>query len=410
MIRIGRAVAAGAAAVLLLTMPSPVRAAEAPVLTATPDHVPASTDATIVVTLTGCDGPGTPAIEVLRSIYDVEPQWRMLPVTETSPGVWEASSIASSPGSDQVYRGVCSSGATSPDTRVDVDWKEMFTVPFLQPTTAAPLLGVTGTDCETGDPSVQYRVDDRFWIDHVPTDEHGDFRSSPPTIGPGHYIGIMGSCGGTFAYGPIGWFTSEDAVFPKSIQVLASAGEGPPGTSYVFDEVCDSTLGVSARQQGGEAPPAYTAGPSKPGWWQIRATAAETDTTFDLTCGRLEDPVRFDVDAPTMAFASSDQAAGPAPDQVVATDCPPDTAADVRFLIDGDAQDATAVPDLSGDWTMPLPAVPAGAELVVEASCGSVTYDPITLAGTSGEAAAPGAAAPAAAPASAVPGQASYTG
>ncbi|MEZ5179327.1 MAG: hypothetical protein R2746_13895 [Acidimicrobiales bacterium] len=129
-----------------------------------------------------------------------------------------------------------------------------------------------------------------------------------------------------------------------------------------------------------------------PGEWSAQLEAGLTDWTVTGTCGDVDlGEVVVDVDNPLMAFLPIG-AFAPEPDppsEVFGSDCPDGTAAAVDFqAVRGTLRDAelgattvrTTVPiDRRGDWQARVPSATPGSMVRVSASCGAVTYSPLTF-------------------------------
>lgn len=168
-----------------------------------------------------------------------------------------------------------------------------------------------------------------------------------------------------------------------------------------------------------------------PALYGIELTASGDSWTATFTPGRTHDlwivaecegapsaTILLDVDAPTLSFTRSDGLfwrPNDEPGRVYGTDCPPKTVATVVISRAGEESTYQAEVEEPGDWQIEFPALAPGETVTVSASCGDVTYEPIsatreadtsTTSTVSTPAVDPGSAPPAAA----LPSLPSYTG
>lgn len=359
----------------LVVAPRPSSAADAPVLTASPDQVAFRGDEVITLTLTGCDGPTAPAIEHLGSIYEAPPTWGRLPVEETDPGTWVATSEAVSPGSDQVFRGVCGSGAVSPTIRVDVDWKELFTDPFLEGPGDA-LAAVVGTDCDPpAVAAVHFRVGERTWVVHPTVDARGDWRAVPPVIPRGRRIGIVGRCG-DFVYIPTAWVNGGPPPMPRQ-NLYLDPGQGRPGTAFTGEVVCGTQPTITRYFDGDDVVTPVAVEPAasgSDGWWEFHDRAGRVDARYTVSCGLTTDHVTFDAITNELRFGPAGLAVdgyGFDPTTVDGTDCDAGRTVTVRLAVGfRPVQVLQPKTDEFGDWSVPLPADALRLGIIANASCG----------------------------------------
>ncbi|MBX3286590.1 MAG: hypothetical protein KF703_14675 [Actinobacteria bacterium] len=126
-----------------------------------------------------------------------------------------------------------------------------------------------------------------------------------------------------------------------------------------------------------------------PGEWSAQLEPGLTDWTVTGTCGDADlGEVVVDVDNPLMAFLPIG-AFAPEPDppsEVFGSDCPDGTEATVTFEdeVNGFRDVQTAAIDARGDWSVSpgypgvAPEPPVVLHITVRATCGAVTYAPLT--------------------------------
>lgn len=157
------------------------------------------------------------------------------------------------------------------------------------------------------------------------------------------------------------------------------------------------------------------------GVWTGTAHGAD-DLEILSSCDGVELSATVDIDTPRllpMPWGPPGDLPDP-PESYLGTDCPDGTDATVTFAPAGlDPIVVGASTNALGDWTVTVPALPAGTVVTVDASCGSVTYpttsyvaggrDSVTTSSTPTSTSVP-ATAPLAPPAVARPGRATFTG
>ena len=392
----------------------PAGAADVPVVTATPMSVDNGQGFT--VTLTGCEGPGAPKIVKYGNIYLPKSSDIPVSIMESTPGVWKTTNEAGDY-SDQIYFGICASGARSAGVRVDVDWREMFTDPFLS-TPPAPLKGVTGTDCSTGEPVVvSFRMGERVWEVRPKIDASGNWFAGAPAGLPTHGTAtVIGRCG-DWRYIPVSWTTERPPIHYPPAQGFLSPGDGPIGTTITGNYLCDAVPTVLLNHPGDDffVPVPIEAASAGTLGYRWTGTAIDTDSRYTVNCGKQVDVLTFDVDAPKVRLGPVGSVADPTPRWLEGTDCPDGTSVTVTYAHGSTSEPHTAAIDTFGDWQVPLPRVAAGTRVVATASCGRVTY--ASLAYDAGGATTTTSQGPGvtqdpntAAPAEAVPGTSSFTG
>jgi hypothetical protein len=183
--------------------------------------------------------------------------------------------------------------------------------------------------------------------------------------------------------------TGAAAVIGLALTAAADGGlsltpsSGPPGTAYQVTVSCgDRPVVYRGFAQDdyvpGTIPPLPTDEVSEvaPSVWAADAVATDFDTPWWATCdGADAGNGRFDSERPHLWF-------GPRPTlftldprtTVEGTDCPAGTTATVSITADGQTTTHQAAIDAYGDWTVALPSPVGSAELVIDASCGDVTY------------------------------------
>lgn len=147
------------------------------------------------------------------------------------------------------------------------------------------------------------------------------------------------------------------------------------------------------------------------------------DRTHDLwivaECeGTPSATILLDVDAPTLSFTRSGGLfwrPNDEPGRVYGTDCPPETVATVVISRAGEESSYQAELEELGDWQIELPALAPGETVTVSASCGDVTYEPISATReadtpTTSTVSTPAVDTGSAPPAAALPSSPSYTG
>ena len=170
---------------------------------------------------------------------------------------------------------------------------------------------------------------------------------------------------------------------------------GPPGTPYKVTVSCgEAPLVYQGFSQGDHVPGTIGPRPSdevnevSPSTWQVDATAGGWDSPWYATCGDSEaGSARFDTDNPQLWFGPRPSCCGEDPSHprtiLEGTDCPAGSTATVSFTVDGTDTGATAAVDELGDWSVPLPGPLGSQELTIDASCGAVVYDQVTVTTTS---------------------------
>ena len=201
--------------------------------------------------------------------------------------------------------------------------------------------------------------------------------------------------GGLVALGALG-ATAAGAV--SGLDITPSSG--PPGTSYTVKVTCDVTPSIYRAnmqgdpEQGTIAPrPPDEVSEVSPSVWAVDATAGAYDANWYASCS--DTPVgeqRFDTKAPHLWFGPHLHPFGLPSDHTLleGTDCPPGSTVTGQIRHDEDiVVPFTATIDQFGDWSTPLPGPLGTQELEADASCGSVTYDRLTVTTTSTSTPAP---------------------
>jgi hypothetical protein len=174
-----------------------------------------------------------------------------------------------------------------------------------------------------------------------------------------------------------------------ALAITLSAPGGPAGSAYTAEVPCAVEPEVKVRSLD-VSPPAATLVPlpgveAQPGLWVFDLQAGARDQLIGASCNGESAQARFDVEQPALLPGPTVNNFGawrPQLDRttVVGTDCPAGTQATVTLVGTGGATvTTTASIDAYGDWEVPIPAaIPAGT-VTITASCGAVTYAPISF-------------------------------
>jgi len=167
--------------------------------------------------------------------------------------------------------------------------------------------------------------------------------------------------------------------------ITLTPSEGAPGTPYVVKVDCGQAPDLYGRPLNEQGPPGtllpLAMKEVAPSTWQVDEVAGLVDDVYGGNCGDDRLDARFDTDNPRMYL-------GPIPESpfqngprttVEGTDCPAGTQARVAFHHDGQTDTVDVATNSRGDWTTLLPGQAGTEDLTIDASCGSVTYDPITI-------------------------------
>ncbi|HET8930765.1 MAG TPA: hypothetical protein VFN21_08930 [Acidimicrobiales bacterium] len=206
---------------------------------------------------------------------------------------------------------------------------------------------------------------------------------------------------------------------------------GPIGSHYTVEVDCatPATIRVFPLSDAPQATvPPEDGTESPPGTWTFDEQAGNVDELVVSDCDGHSSRFRYDVDAPalfpgpTVVHFGDWDPRRPA-SSVIGTDCPEGTTASVRISgPDGFTDTQTAPIDRYGNWEVPIPATAPSGDLSVDAACGALRFDAITIrhtgsttpGGTGSDASSPAnePSAPSGAPSPATPVAAipNYTG
>lgn len=179
------------------------------------------------------------------------------------------------------------------------------------------------------------------------------------------------------------------AISGSAYALSVSPEGGAPGSDYTVQVDCASSPSLYVTDLRAGIPPATIAPlagiESSPGTWDFEVHAGDVDQMVKSSCGGEGDSFRYDVDSaqlfPGPTFATySDVRPGLIGSTVVGTDCPAGTKA-VAVFTDNHGFSATRsiTIDAYGNWEIKVPDSAPTGQLVVHATCGDVSYDPLVL-------------------------------
>lgn len=163
---------------------------------------------------------------------------------------------------------------------------------------------------------------------------------------------------------------------------------GPIGSHYTAVVPCSAEPTVRVfhlRAEPQATVPSVEGTESSPGTWAYDLQAGNVDDLVISNCNGDTSQFRYDVDAPALFPGPTVVGWGdwdprrPAT-QVIGTDCPDGTTASVTISGPGGFTDTQTAPiDRYGNWEVPIPAAAPTGDLHVDATCGSLHFDPITI-------------------------------
>lgn len=188
----------------------------------------------------------------------------------------------------------------------------------------------------------------------------------------------------TMAFTTVAFFALAGTAYALSVDPTG----GPPDSRYTAEVACDSepTVRVFHLRAAPQATvPTVEGTESSPGTWVYEVQAGEVDDLVTSDCGSSQEQFRYDVDAPALfpgptVVHYGDWDPRRPTTSVIGTDCPDGTTASVTFTGPGGYTDTRSAPiDRYGNWEVPIPTAAPTGDLAIDASCGSLHFDAISI-------------------------------